>query len=212
MRINTYSQTMAKKSDTALALVLEEKHKYTEEAIQAVIWELENRNIIEKDSIIQNPSVLVPEAVVKEGERGNLLKNAPLEEEEEEEEEVPPILFSKRAIRGFTIFFSTLFGVVLLMHNLKKMNKRKARMEVLFFGIFYTFFTMILLSYLPTTLFITLLFNGIGYVVLTEYFWNKSLGKNVEYQKEQITKPVIISLSIVAFIIYIQFSSGVLQG
>lgn len=208
MRINTYSQTMAKKSDTALALVLEEKHKYTEEAIQAVIWELENRNIIEKDSIIQNPSVLVPEAVVKEGERGNLLKNAPLEEEEE----VPPILFSKRAIRGFTIFFSTLFGVVLLMHNLKKMNKRKARMEVLFFGIFYTFFTMILLSYLPTTLFITLLFNGIGYVVLTEYFWNKSLGKNVEYQKEQITKPVIISLSIVAFIIYIQFSSGVLQG
>ena len=206
MRINTYSQTMAKKSDTALALVLEEKHKYTEEAIQAVIWELENRNIIEKDSIIQNPSVLVPEAVVKEGERDNLLKNAPLEEEE-----VPPILFSKRAIRGFTIFFSTLFGVVLLMHNLKKMNKRKARMEVLFFGIFYTFFTMILLSYLPTTLFITLLFNGIGYVVLTEYFWNKSLGKNVEYQKEQITKPVIISLSIVAFIIYIQFSSGVLQ-
>ena len=207
MRINTYSQTMAKKSNASLALVLEEKHKYTEEAIQAVIWELENRNIIEKDSIIQNPSVLVPEAVVKEGERDNLLKNAPLEEEE-----VPPILFSKRAIRGFTIFFSTLFGVVLLMHNLKKMNKRKARMEVLFFGIFYTFFTMILLSYLPTTLFITLLFNGIGYVVLTEYFWNKSLGKNVEYQKEQITKPVIISLSIVAFIIYIQFSSGVLQG
>ena len=207
MRINTYSQTMAKKSDTALALVLEEKHKYTEEAIQAVIWELENRNIIEKDSVIQNPSVLVSETVVKEGEQDNLLKNSSLEEEE-----VPPILFSKRAIRGFTIFFSTLFGVVLLMHNLKKMNKRKARMEVLFFGIFYTFFTMILLSYLPTTLFITLLFNGIGYVVLTEYFWNKSLGKNVEYQKEQITKPVIISLSIVAFIIYIQFSSGVLQG
>ncbi|MFL3660895.1 MAG: hypothetical protein ACI6PN_04020 [Polaribacter sp.] len=207
MRINTYSQTMAKKSDASLALVLEEKHKYTEEAIQAVIWELENRNIIEKDSVIQNPSVLVSETVVKEGEQDNLLKNS-----SSEEEEVPPILFSKRAIRGFTIFFSTLFGVVLLMHNLKKMNKRKARMEVLFFGIFYTFFTMILLSYLPTTLFITLLFNGIGYVVLTEYFWNKSLGKNVEYQKEQITKPVIISLSIVAFIIYIQFSSGVLQG
>ena len=207
MRINTYSQTMAKKSDASLALVLEEKHKYTEEAIQAVIWELENRNIIEKDSVIQNPSVLIPETVVKEGEQDNLLKNS-----SSEEEEVPPILFSKRAIRGFTIFFSTLFGVVLLMHNLKKMNKRKARMEVLFFGIFYTFFTMILLSYLPTTLFITLLFNGIGYVVLTEYFWNKSLGKNVEYQKEQITKPVIISLSIVAFIIYIQFSSGVLQG
>ena len=207
MRINTYSQTMAKKSNASLALVLEEKHKYTEEAIQAVIWELENRNIIEKDSVIQNPSVLVSETVVKEGEQDNLLKNSSLEEEE-----VPPILFSKRAIRGFTIFFSTLFGVVLLMHNLKKMNKRKARMEVLFFGIFYTFFTMILLSYLPTTLFITLLFNGIGYVVLTEYFWNKSLGKNVEYQKEQITKPVIISLSIVAFIIYIQFSSGVLQG
>ena len=167
---------MAKKSDASLALVLEEKHKYTEEAIQAVIWELENRNIIEKDSVIQNPSVLVSETVVKEGEQDNLLKNS-----SSEEEEVPPILFSKRAIRGFTIFFSTLFGVVLLMHNLKKMNKRKARMEVLFFGIFYTFFTMILLSYLPTTLFITLLFNGIGYVV-TKFELLFALGSAPEFE------------------------------
>tara|TARA_B110000037_G_scaffold39198_1_gene48367 strand:+ start:921 stop:1544 length:624 start_codon:yes stop_codon:yes gene_type:complete len=206
MRINSYSPTMAKKSDAALALVLEEKHKYTEEAIQAVIWELENRNMIEKDSIIQHPSVLASDAIVKEVAQDDRLKN-----QSSEEEVALPVLFSKRTIRGFTIFFSTLFGVVLLMHNLKKMNKRKPRMEVLFFGIFYTFFTMILLSYLPATLFITLLFNGIGYVVLTEYFWNKSLGKNVEYQKEQITKPLIISLSIVAFIIYLQFSSGAQQ-
>ena len=162
--------------------------------------------MIEKDSIIQHPSVLASDAIVKEVAQDDRLKN-----QSSEEEVALPVLFSKRTIRGFTIFFSTLFGVVLLMHNLKKMNKRKARMEVLFFGIFYTFFTMILLSYLPATLFITLLFNGIGYVVLTEYFWNKSLGKNVEYQKEQITKPLIISLSIVAFIIYLQFSSGAQQ-
>lgn len=99
MRINSYSQTMAKKSDAALALVLEEKHKYTEEAIQAVIWELENRNMIEKDSIIQHPSVLASDAIVKEVAQDDRFKN-----QSSEEEVALPVLFSKRTIRGFTIF------------------------------------------------------------------------------------------------------------
>jgi hypothetical protein len=54
MRINNFTQNMLKKSNTELENILADKDAYTDEAIQAVIWELENRNIIEKGAIKHN--------------------------------------------------------------------------------------------------------------------------------------------------------------
>ena len=121
------------------------------------------------------------------------------------EELVQPVLYSKKAIQGFTIFFSTLFGAVLLMSNLKEMNKPKERLQVLLFGIGYTVFTLVLLNFIPRVFFITLIFNIVGYAVLVEYFWNKFLGKETEHQKKAIAKPLIISLCILILIISLQF-------
>jgi hypothetical protein len=203
MRTNNFTQNMLKKSNAALAEILEDKETYTDEAIQAVIWELENRDIIEKGSIIHNPVLL---------EKGVLV-------EEKEIEDIPaasieelaiPTLYSKRAIQGFTIFFSTLFGAVLLMSNLKKLNKPRARMEVFVFGIGYTFLTILLLNYLPKTFFLTMVFNLIGYAVLVEYYWNKNLGKELKYQKKQISKPLIISFTILIFLVFLQFLPSML--
>jgi hypothetical protein len=206
MRKNSYSQAMAKKSDTALTLILEEKQKYNEEAIQAVVWELEERGIIEKDSIVLDFVPLEIENLAQPS------KDADVEQGSANEQISRPLLYSKRAILGFTIFFSTLFGVLLLMRNLKKLEQSKARFEVLVFGILYTFLTMVLANYLPTTLFLTFLFNGIGYAVLVEYFWNKNIGKNLEYEKEEIKKPLIISLIIVGVIVLLQFLPGLLSA
>jgi hypothetical protein len=91
------------------------------------------------------------------------------------------------------------------MSNLKKMNKPKARVEVLVFGISYTFLTIILLDYLPKTFFLTILFNLVGYAVLVEYFWNKNLGKELQHQKKQISKPLIISFAILVLLVLLQF-------
>jgi hypothetical protein len=190
---------MLKKSNAELENILEDKKTYTDEAIQAVIWELENRNIIEKGSITHNPVNLEKDVLIEEKE---LYKDY---HEASSEATVFPILYSKRAIQGFTIFFSTLFGAVLLMSNLKKMNKPKARVEVLVFGISYTFLTIILLDYLPKTFFLTILFNLVGYAVLVEYFWNKNLGKELQHQKKQISKPLIISFAILGLLVFLQF-------
>jgi hypothetical protein len=51
MRTNNFTQNMLKKSNRELEHILEAKDTYTDEAVQAVIWELENRNLIERDSI-----------------------------------------------------------------------------------------------------------------------------------------------------------------
>jgi hypothetical protein len=203
MRTNNFTQNMLKKSNAALVHILEDKDTYTDEAIQAVIWELENRNIIEKGSIIHNPVLLEKDILVEEKE----IEDIPAASIEEL---AIPTLYSKRAIQGFTIFFSTLFGAVLLMSNLKKVNKPKARMEVFIFGIGYTFLTILLLNYLPKTFFLTMVFNLIGYAVLVEYYWNKNLGKELKHQKKQISKPLIISFSILMFLVFLQFLPSIL--
>ena len=46
MRQNSFSTNMRTKSNKELETILTEKDKYTEEALQAVTWELEDRNII----------------------------------------------------------------------------------------------------------------------------------------------------------------------
>jgi hypothetical protein len=203
MRTNNFTQNMLKKSNAALVHILEDKDTYTDEAIQAVIWELENRNIIEKGSIIHNPVLLEKDILVEEKE----IEDIPAASIEEL---AIPTLYSKRALQGFTIFFSTLFGAVLLMSNLKKVNKPKARMEVFIFGIGYTFLTILLLNYLPKTFFLTMVFNLIGYAVLVEYYWNKNLGKELKHQKKQISKPLIISFSILMFLVFLQFLPSIL--
>jgi len=47
-------------------------------------------------------------------------------------------IYSKMAIRGFSIFFSTIFGGVLLFINLKNAGYKSAAYKVLAFAIGYT--------------------------------------------------------------------------
>jgi hypothetical protein len=191
---------MSAKSNTELENIFENKSDYTDEAVQAVIWELENRNLIEKTEISYLETQVNTDIAETSTPKEDLENN-----ESPFEELVLPILYSKKAIQGFSILFSTIFGVFLLMSNLKAMNKPKARVEVLVFGIAYSIFTVILLNYLPKMFFITLLFNIIGYAVLTEYYWNRNLGKDLQYRKKEIWKPLIISISILVLLIFLQF-------
>ncbi len=189
---------MRSKSNKELETILLEKDKYTEEAIQAVTWELQDRNILERtddfSDEITKETVTIDVAVTNESTENN---KSPFEELE------VPVLYSKKAILGFTIFFSTIFGAVLLMQNLKEMNKPKARNQVLIFGLVYTVFSTILLNYLPKSFFTTFILNMIGYTVLTGYFWNINLGKDIVHRDKQIWKILGISLLIVFGLIFL---------
>ncbi|WP_282071656.1 hypothetical protein [Polaribacter atrinae] len=189
---------MRSKSNKELETILLEKDKYTEEAIQAVTWELQDRNILERtddfSDEITKETVTIDVAVTNESTENN---KSPFEELE------VPVLYSKKAILGFTIFFSTIFGAVLLMQNLKEMNKPKARNQVLIFGLVYTVFSTILLNYLPKSIFTTLILNMIGYTVLTGYFWNINLGKDIVHRDKQIWKILGISILIVFGLIFL---------
>ena len=194
MRTNSFTLKMSKNSDRDLETILEEKNKYTKEAIQAVIWELENRNLREKTVILEEE---VSEEITKNNEK-------PIEE-------IPfPNLYSKKTIQGFAIFFSTIFGAFLLMQNLKEMKKPKARIEVLSFGILFTIVSVILLNYLPKTLFTKLLFNLTGYLILIHFFWDRDIGKDLKYTKKNIWNPLIYAILIIMLLVFLQFLPQIL--
>lgn len=206
MKKNGYTNTMNKKTNNELEIILEQKNNYNDQAIQAVIWELEERGVLEKTA-----EIIIDETPL---EQEIIAENTPSKIEEEAQSPFEnlelPALYSQKTIQGFTIFFTTIFGAVLLMANLKKMNKPKARIQVLAFGIVYTLSTIILLNYLPRMFFITLLFNLVGYLILMGFFWNKNFEPNLEYRKKKIWKPLIISILITIALVFLQFLPQIL--
>ncbi len=198
MKTNSFTKNMSLKSNKELEHILHEKDNYTQEAIRAVIWEMELRNLIQKTDDLYKDAF-------KENEIIETLEKELVDNDNFSEELSLPILYSKRAIQGFTVFFSTIFGAILLMQNLKEMNKPIARNQVLVFGVSYTIASIILLNYLPKMFFVTLLFNLLGYAILSEYFWNKNLGNQLKYKKKEIWKPLTISFDVMFFLLLLQF-------
>jgi len=205
MRENSFTKNMRNKSDSELAHIIENKEKYTPEALQAVVWELEDRSLIEQGEIDFPEFAEIP---IKETSiESENLEDVKLNQENPFEEFEQPTLYSKQALLGFTLFFSTIFGVVLLMYNLKVMNKHKARTQVLVFGVLYMVLSYALLEVLPKIYFVTLIFNVIGYAILVEYFWNKYIGKDLNYKKKSVTKPLVISLLITVLFVVLIFTA-----
>lgn len=114
----------------------------------------------------------------------------PIEEETED-----PVYYSQRAITGFSLFFSVIFGAVLMMANLR--NNPKARWTVFMFAIAYIFGSVLLVTQIGPNPLLSLALNGFGGAILTNYFWNKYLGSETPYIARPIWIPLIISLLIV---------------
>src|SRR5262249_48051509 len=95
-----------------------------------------------------------------------------------------PKIYSKTAIRGFSILFSTVFGGVLLMQNLRDIGNKKAANTVLIFSIVFTLIT-IGIANIPDKSITSLPFlcNLIGGSILSEYFYKKYFPADSNYEK-----------------------------
>lgn len=105
-----------------------------------------------------------------------------------------PSFYSPRTVWGFSVFFSVIFGAVLLASNLPD---RKAKWIVISFGILYTTTVGVIMNLLPqpnTGLILAL--NGAGALILTKLFWDKYVGKETKFRTKPIWKPLIISIII----------------
>ncbi len=113
-----------------------------------------------------------------------------------EQTEIPKF-YSKKAILGFSIFFSSIFGGILLMQNLKDIGMKKEAKTVLNTSIILTLLPFLLAWLMEKEVATyTLLANIIGGVVLSEFYFGLHIPKEQLFESKKIWKPLIISLLI----------------
>lgn len=116
-----------------------------------------------------------------------------------------PQFYSPRAIWGFSVFFTVIFGAVLLSSNL---TDKKAKGLVIGLGVLYTALVIIIMNLLPQpNTGLTIGLNGGGAFILTKLFWDKYVGKETKFRTKPIWKPLIISI-----IITIPFLLAIIYG
>jgi hypothetical protein len=114
-------------------------------------------------------------------------------------------IYSKRAIRGFSIFFSTIFGGVLLFINLRKAGYKQEANTVLAFAIGYTFLSSFLVGIIGATSITSLLFNLAGGMILSDYFFPKYFPEDDYYPKPiwgALGVSLIISISLFSILYF----------
>jgi hypothetical protein len=116
-------------------------------------------------------------------------------------------LYSEKAMRFFSIFFTPIFGAFLMVSNLITLNEFKLKKQLLAYSIIYTLLTiiainLILAQYKSQSLNngLILVFNGIGFELMKHVYIGKVMPEN--YAKKSVLKPFIVSMAItIPFII-----------
>lgn len=188
------------KTDQELKTILVEKENYTSEAIITAYTILKERKVDLNDFNFIKTEIETQNNKRKNSSEVQTENIKTLDSENLE-------LFSKKTILGFSIFFSTIFGVILMMMNMQQINSQKGKNQVLLFGITYFLFTIIILQLFITSSMLGLLFNLLGAAILNEYFWNKFIGKDIIFQKKNWVKPALLCLLITFILVLILFKS-----
>ena len=116
-------------------------------------------------------------------------------------EEKLPKIYSKKAILGFSIFLSTLFGGVLLYQNLIEVNKKKEAYTVLAISVLLTIITGVIVNIPEEPKSSLAYICGLGGSFLSYYFMPKYFPDEEKYPKKAIWKPLIIGAAIVAILL-----------
>jgi len=105
-------------------------------------------------------------------------------------------IYSKGVIMAFSVIFSSIFGGVLLMQNLKDLGKKKEANLILGISIGYTVISAVLVSLIESISSKAMFFNILGGVALSQYFFSKYIPNDDQFEKKKIWKPLIISILI----------------
>jgi hypothetical protein len=111
------------------------------------------------------------------------------------EEEAVVSLYSRSAVFGFSIFFSTIFGSILLMINLRRLGEKRKGFEILLLGIAYAILSSVLVDLAGANLVLSLVLNVLGGYLMSTYFWAKYIGLEFSHEKQSILIPLILGIA-----------------
>lgn len=191
-----YRTVVARLTDDEVLDALRNHEKYVDDMLLALLDECEKRklNLIG----VERLRSMVEERIVIEPEIEELdITNSP---------PLPlPVLFSQTAILAFTIFFSPLFGGILLALNINTV-KKPGIWQVIAISLFFTAISGLLTYFiLPPGSFFAILIPIVIALIMSEFVWSKFIGKATAYERKSIAIPLIIALIItipIAYYIY----------
>lgn len=183
---------MSGKSDEGLMDYLNSFNKYTPEAITAAVDELKRRGRQFTEQELVEINDKIENRIKADKQEDSLWGNDSLKANIVTDSDAP-LLYSKGAIRGFCVVFTTIFGAVLLSSNI---SDTKRKWTVIGFGVLYTALTMVIVNVVPINTFWVLLLNTAGGLGLTTTFWDKYVGNETKYRAKPIWKPLVISVVI----------------
>lgn len=194
---NPYAQSLKKIPDDELLLYIKNPEYYQDEAIMAAILELRNRGISDSnltETLARLEDKQKQDKLARESESiGQLFPD----------EKTVPVLYSKSAIRLFSILFSTLFGGILLSINFSRINKRKEILYVIAFSLLFSYATGLLVTYFPNHItLIALSMNILGLIILERFFWRRIIGNKLKYTDQPIWTALGICLLLAILLLW----------
>jgi hypothetical protein len=183
---------MSEKSQEGLMDYLNNSNKYTSEAIAAAADELKRRGRIFSEEELKDIGVRIKTNAHAEQDQDGLFTSNSWKTQVVTDP-TAPLLYSKGAIRAFSLVFSPIFGAVLLSYNVQR---REKKWIVIAFGAVYTIMSGAIVNLIPPNTFYVLLLNIGGGLALTTTFWNMYVGRETIYRARSFWKPLIISIII----------------
>lgn len=201
-RENEYSKIVRRNTDEELLNILKNHEAYLDETLQAVVWETENRNL---QSPFLNTVLSQLEIYFKKKQEELKIEKSEEQEEQHPKASVLPVLYSQTTILAFSLFFSTLAGGILLAINASRISK-KGILPIILFSVLFTVAQSIATYKVNDPNNILLIAIPIsGAFILSQFFWNRFFGKNIQYQKRSVLVPLIIVLIIFIPMAYIAY-------
>ena len=108
-----------------------------------------------------------------------------------------PRLYSRYAIRFFAILFSPFFAGIMLAINLSRLNKNKYITGLIIFSFAFSLLSFFISGRYPEQMtIITLIVNLIGSILLEEFFWNRHIGRDFKFQRQNVLPALLIGFGV----------------
>lgn len=180
-----YPLVVARMSDEDVLDALRQQDKYVDEMLLALLDAVDKRSLD-----FPNASALRLEI-----EARNIPEPEPEVVVEETVMEELPVLYSQTAILAFTIFFTPLFGGILLAMNVNRV-KKSLTWQVVAISLLLTVAVGLVNWFIPQNNFLIILVPIAAGFILSEIIWNRFIGRGAPYAHRRILIPLIIALAI----------------
>lgn len=199
--LNQYATYYKRRPTDELREIAFQKEMYHDEARMAALLELQSRgeDILGEGSKELELLTTNAKAIAKEKEVISAKANV--------KAEALPEWYSPAAILGFSIFFSVIFGGILMYANLRKAGKKTEATTAILISLGIMFLSAFIAHTYQMNQWIVLLANVSGALILIEYFWKKHLGYQTKFKRKSLTRAILISVGVtlVLAVVFIYF-------